>query len=167
MDVKIKELAALLEKQENIHDELINSANTMNTYIKDKNIDGIQNIISKYDHLTGQVEELENKRLALCDEITIAKLARKAHLNLKQLLEILDDNEEKVLLQKRRKSLKEKISQFSIINSKNNILIGDRISDIDSNVKLIADHVNKAAAYGKHGKMSEGKVNRHMLNRIA
>lgn len=167
MDVKIKELAGLLEKQEKLHEDLINSANTMNSFIKEKNIEGISEIVSRYDHLTGQVEELENRRLILCDEIAVAKLARKAHLNLKQLLEILKDDEEKSLLQKRRDSLKTKIAEFSLINSKNNVLIQDRILDIDNNVKIIADHVNKPAAYGKQGKMSEGKVNRHMLNRIA
>lgn len=167
MDVKIQELADILKKQYEIHEELIKAAQNMNSYIKEKNINGIQDIISRYDHFTAQIEELESKRLVLCDEIAIAKLATKSHLNLKQLLEILKDENEKALLNERRDMLKSKIAEFSVLNSKNNILIQDRISDIDSNVKMIADHVNKAAAYGKHGKMSEGKVSRHMLNRMA
>lgn len=167
MDVKINELADILKKQSEIHEELISSAQIMNSYIKEKNTDGIQDIVSRYDYFTAQIEELESKRLVLCDEIAIAKLATKSHLNLKQLLDVLKDEDEKNLLNERRNNLKEKIAEFSLINSKNNILIQDRISDIDSNVKMIADHVNKAAAYGKHGKMSEGKVNRHMLNRMA
>lgn len=167
MDVKIKELAALLGQQEKLHDELITSANTMNSFIKEKNIEGIRDITSRYDFLTSQVEELERKRLVLCDEIAIAKLSRKVHLNIKQIIEILNDEEEISLLQKKRDSLKSKIKEFSLLNSKNDVLIQDRIMDIDGNVKLIANHINKAAAYGKQGKMSEGKVNRHMLNRIA
>lgn len=167
MEVKIKSLVDLLEKQEYLHNELIASANLMNSYIKEKNMNGIQEITSRYDHLTNQIEDLENKRLILCDEIALEKQSKNSHLNIKQVIELLNDEKDKSILEKRRASLKSKINDFSFLNSKNNILIQDRISDIDSNVKMIADQVNKAAAYGKKGQMSEGKVNRHILNRIA
>lgn len=167
MEVKIKSLIDLLEKQEYLHDDLIASGNLMNSYIKEKNMNGIQEITLRYDHLTNQIEDLENKRLVLCDEIAKEQQSKNSHLNLKQVIELINDKNEKNILEKRRASLKSKIREFSFLNSKNNILIQDRISDIDSNVKLIADQVNKAAAYGKKGQMSEGKVNRHLLNRVA
>lgn len=167
MDENIKELVDLLQKQEEIHDELISSATIMGNCIKEKNIAGIQEITSRYDHLTGQVENIEIKRLELCDKIALEKLATVAHLNLKGILNILDDKDDKKVLEDKRNSLKKKIETFSKLNMRNNILIEDRIEDIDSNVKIIADQVNKPAGYGKAGTMSSGKVNKHMLNRIA
>lgn len=167
MDEKIKELADILHKQSEFHKGLIIAAKEMNGYIKTKNLEGIQKVIIKYDHLTGQIEDLEQKRLILCDTIAKKKLKENSHLNIKQLINILENEDEKSILLKKRNNLKEKIDEFSKLNSQNNILLAERIEDIDINIKMIAGHVNKPAAYGNNGIMDNSKINRHMINRVA
>lgn len=166
MDTLFEELKMVLTDELNIHTDCVKIATTMNTAIKEKEVNRVQRLTGQFDVLTGQIEALEVRRLELCDEITLAFKPQNKHLNLLSVIALIPQKEQKSFLEIRT-SLKEKINEMSRTNTSNQLLLHESITVISKNFELIAESQNRLAGYKQTGTMEKKLVQKNIINHIA
>ena len=167
MNGSVKELISVLLKEETLHNQLIKIATAMKSAIMNNESSAVILFSQKFDEITAQIIDLEKSRLNLSDTIACALLPNPIHLNLREIINLIENKDLKKELTLRRSMLKKAISKFSEINSDNTILLQEKISDIDSNVKIIMENVRKPAAYNKSGSMSKNRNESSLFNTTA
>jgi len=164
MEDLLPRLENLLAKQIEAHDNVLETGKKMNAALKQKQLEEIQRLNMNYDAYVGRIEEFEEQRLAVCDEI--AKTMDKRHVNIATIIEVLNEDQRGTLT-RYRSLLKEKIGQISRINTSNFILLEASLAAISKNVEVIARSQEKYQGYGQGGVKASRKVSRSIINKIA
>ena len=166
MENESRELKSILEKQLDLHKDLIRIAGNMNSAIKKNDINEIHALTCKFDEYTGQIDQLETKRLEICDKIAILSKSESKHLNLQQIIQLLPKNSAQSFM-RLKIELKQKLLDLKKINSSNQILLNESLLLIKKDFEFMARLQNKLSGYGQNGKIEVKAVKRSIVNHIA
>ena len=166
MDKKFEELKTVLSQEQDIYTSLAVTAEQMNRAIKAKGVDEVKQLTSRFDTCVVQVDLLEAKRLELCDAIAKEHKSEHQHLNLRRIITLLPEKEQKEFLDIRT-SLKTKIHELSKVNISNQLLLKESLTAIGKKFELISYAQNIKSGYKHTGSMDTGQVRKSIVNQIA
>ncbi|MBD3321423.1 MAG: hypothetical protein GF350_10050 [Chitinivibrionales bacterium] len=166
MDKKITDLIAILRKECETHDTLIEVATAMNTALRENDTGAIQRNSVQYDETTCAIENLEEQRLQLCDSIGRGLKKQRRHLNCAAIADILPPQDAGPL-RKIRQELKDKINTLTKINTSNQVLLEDALAGIARAVKLLANEKRKYSGYRRFGAKDPEFVPKNIVNKVA
>jgi flagellar biosynthesis/type III secretory pathway chaperone len=166
MEKESRQLLSILEKQSDLHNDLIKIAENMNKAIKKNDINKIHILTSQFDEYTGQIDQMETKRLELCDKIALISKSKLKHLTLQQIIQLLPGNYVQSFIQIKTE-LKQKILDLKKINSSNQILLNESLLLIKKDFEFMAKIKNKLNGYGQNGKIDTKTTQRNIVNHIA
>jgi len=166
MDKKFDELKTALSQELDIYTSLVKTAESMNRSIKEKSVDEVKQLTSRFDTYIEQVERLESRRLEICDAIVKEHKPQKQHLNLRTIITLLPEEEQRPFLDIRT-SLKAKINELSKLNISNELLLKESLAAIGKKFELITHSQNNIAGYKHTGNMDKDPVRKSIVNHIA
>lgn len=167
MEQIVKALVNNLSQQCELHELLHGMAVSINQALREEKLDDVQKHIAQYDDLTGKAEDLEERRLAICDEIALKAGISRRHPNLTHILEKIPANLQSGLEEKRT-ALKQRAREIANINLSNKIILEQRLSHIAGMFDLIAKHSRpKPAGYQRGGAVDQSPSRITLVNRIA
>ncbi len=161
-----QQLAEALSDEIRVHTELVETAEQMREAIKRKDLHDVQQTTSHYDTRVGRIEDIEERRLAVCDSLCEALGKAKRHLNLSGIIGALPPDTRTSLAQL-RSQLKDKISQLSRLNTSNNILLEASLAAVAKSFEVMARSHQRLDGYGRTGTPASKTVSRNIVNKIA
>lgn len=166
MEKKISELKSLLSDELIIYKDVVLTAELINNAIKNKHIENLRKLTGQYDEFIGQIEELEEKRILICDSIMSTTSPKGNHLNLEKVITHLPEDKRKSLL-KIRTSLKNELKKLTHINTANQILLSESLEVIDKNFIIYTQAQNSKNNYQQSGNFKTYAPKNNIVNHIA
>lgn len=166
MEQMVTELTSILKDEEHIHEALVRTAQEMNRSLKKKDIEAIPELTARYDDCAAHIEELEEKRLAVCDQIAACTGKPNGHPSLATIASLIPE-EKRTPLAKLHESLKTKISELSKLNVSNQILLQESLSGVRMSFEVLTQSEKAHAGYRSSGNKEKTPAARHLVNHIA
>ncbi len=166
MDEKFDELKSVLSHELEIYESLVKTADQMNQAIKQKEVDDVKQLTSRFDTYIEQVDMLESRRLEICDAIAREIKSEKQHMNLHNIITLLPKEKQQPFLEIRT-SLKFKINELSKVNISNQLLLKESLIAIGKKFELILQSQNSIAGYKHTGNMDKEPIRKNIFNHIA
>jgi flagellar biosynthesis/type III secretory pathway chaperone len=166
MENRFDELAALLDSELRIQNELIGNAESFNKAIKENDLYSMQLQSSKHDTQLCLLEKLEESRIACCRELSKSLGFATSEPKLASLIDKAPEQAGKKL-SNLHKSLKESVSSLSKINTSNRILLEESLNMISATFSMIQQSSKKYNPYGAKGRNSTASAGHLIINRIA
>ncbi len=166
MQTTLEKLRDILIQEEEIHDQLIATANEMNDTLKSNMADSIKKCATRYDELIFRIEQCEEARLCLCDQLAKEIVPSKRHINLNDIIAHLDQSQQAEFtgLQKR---LKEKMKTLSAINTSNQIWLEESLNNMARTVSLLTRAKSYVSGYKNKGEKAENVIDTSIINKRA
>jgi flagellar biosynthesis/type III secretory pathway chaperone len=137
----------------------------MNGAIKAEDLPAVKEMARQHDEITNQLEDLEEKRLAISDALATL-LGFPNHPNLSRIIEKLPPNRS-AKLTALKTGLKTVIGELKGINSTNRILLIESLHTIAKIFEFIDIAKAKLSGYKYQGKKASALITRTMINTVA
>ncbi|MBD3393022.1 MAG: hypothetical protein GF418_13015 [Chitinivibrionales bacterium] len=160
----ITQLEELLAEELRAHVGLAETGKQMREAITRKDVAAVQQLTGRYDSFVGRVEDLEERRLAICDQL--AQAMGRRHVNIASVIATLPQDKRGALTSM-RSALRDKISEVSKANVANRILLEATLHALDKNVEIMVRSQSKLQGYGQSGAASSQSAPRSILNKMA
>lgn len=159
-------LYKILQEELTVHTQCETIAQLMNDALKTKNCEQVRKLTAQFDAWCANIEELESKRLALCDEIVTIVKPQHQHMNLHTIIRNMP-HELHDKFNCLHRDLKKKIQALVKINTVNQILLKESLLLIEKNVQLRLNTQQCNAGYRNSGNKDSKTVYANIVNRIA
>jgi len=167
MENSVEKLTEILEKEVRIHDNLLQTAGSINKSIKDNNTTALNQQTSQYDEQIFQLEKMEEQRIECCGALMHqygfgdnqpVKLAR-----------IIGNTpaSRKARLEQVQAALRKRIQELANINTSNRILLEDSLGIIENTFSMIRKAANPVAGYRQKGIKTYSRTGSSFLNTVA
>ncbi|MFW6253742.1 MAG: flagellar export chaperone FlgN [Chitinivibrionales bacterium] len=166
MEQLLKQLQSLLDRLILLHDQLLRSAGQMNEAVQSRDLEKIHKCTHSYDETTVHIEELEEKRTALCREISMHAKPAGRRLSMQDIIELASPPQQETFSSQHR-TLKEKITALTRINTANKVFLEQSLETVTFNVELRFSAANQSCGYKRSGTHETARRPRGMLNRTA
>jgi uncharacterized coiled-coil protein SlyX len=133
METRLDELIRVLEEERRIHEQLLDAARSMNGALRERKHSAIAGCCVRHDTLIFQIEQLEEKRLSLCDALGQSLAIVGGHFNLSDVIAALPADQRMPLV-KLQRQLKSLIGELTKVNTSNHILLHDALLGIEKAV---------------------------------
>lgn len=163
---KVTQLASLLECELNEHRVLTETARKMNEALHKRDVGAVRTHSSRYDECTCRIEEMEEKRLEICDALTKLLGHENRHLTLPSIIDRIP-TEFRSELTGLRTALKAEIAKLTKLNMSNQVFLEESLITVAQTVKILAAGRAKTVGYKQGGKPTEDAGNRTIINRTA
>lgn len=158
---KVKEVFNKIENEIGLHKELLNLLNKEQGILVNLKFENLEeNLISQLD-LVEKIKIEEDERLKLVAELSEISDKDLEKMNIDEMLNMVEDEEEKGKLIYSRDQLRELLKDIKKINESNDFLIRNSLSFIEKNIKIMLEGTDKEQFYGdtnKRKKTAHGKV---------
>lgn len=165
MEAHISELYELLENERTVHEQLCELARAMNGALKANKAAEVQTISARYDELVCRLEQLEENRVVICDAVAKTLNAGSRHLTLPKVIEALPEERRGAFVELRAR-LRERMRELARINTSNQVLLNEALTDISRTVEMLAVSRNTFTPY-QRGKKQQEAARRPLFNRVA
>ncbi len=166
METLLKQLQSILDRILLFQDQLLSFAQKMNDAIVGREIDMIQKYTAQYDETTLHVEELEEKRLALCEEIGRQANFAGRSMKMRDIISIASPALRDCFVEQHKK-LKEKVCLLTRLNTANKVLLEQNLENVTFNVELRFSSMNDSGGYKRGGTRETSVHRRNMVNHTA
>jgi flagellar biosynthesis/type III secretory pathway chaperone len=166
MEKSFEMLEQILNRELDIHVELLKNGYEFNSAIKNNDLGAMQQHTAIHDEMICQIEKLEEQRLDCSQILSILLGLETPAAKISNLLEQMPPVWQS-RLSKVQKILKEKIFELSKINKSNQILLEEAILIINGTFALLQKPSVKYAQYGKKGAATNRTASLSLINRIA
>ena len=166
MNPLVSELSAVLGKELSIHEQLVAAAADMNVALKAKRTADVARGNAQYDSLCCQLDALEEKRLAVSDNLAAAIGCNHRHATIAQIVARLPADEAAMLLNLRRR-LKTALGELSKLNHSNRMLLENGLQVIEKTFEIIINNCRKTTGYLAQGIQARTSLNTAVINRVA
>lgn len=134
----IEELIEVLEKEQEVYNQLIPVAREKTQVIVNNDTVALQDITSEEQGAIDQITALENKRIRIMEDIRTVLGIEEKNLTLSILIGLLDNQQkEKRILSELHDKLKETINILVETNNRNKILIQQSLEMIEFNMNFL------------------------------
>lgn len=166
MEKLAEDLKNVLEQELKVHEELISTAQSITAAIKQKEVEKVHSLTDRYDSYIGKIEDLEEKRLAVCD--ALAGLCGKdtRHLTIINVISLVPENRRKALIDIKT-ALKEKIGILTKLNTMNQILLQEGLQRVAMHFQLLAKSQTSLGGYKQGGQIDSRPVRQNIVNKTA
>ncbi len=165
MDKLFEQLAEILSRESEIHQDLLKTAKTFNEAIKAEDLESIQNCTSIHDEQVCQIAKLEEKRIECTSEIAGLLGIKDEIPKISAILPRVPQEWQK-RFSALQMVLKEQIMEISKINTSNRILLQEGLSFINNNVRIFQQPTTRNFQYGGKGKSAGIPVSRNLINKV-
>ena len=165
MITHVIELEKILESELLLHERLLAAARSMNSAIKRESVDDVRTANKEYDECTCHIEAMEEKRLALSDDIA-GQRGIEPHANLSRIIESLPVSERGILFELRVK-LRATLGEIQKTNIANRVLLTESLYTIAKTFEFIAAANEKFKGYKQLGKKYSSTIKRTIINTVA
>jgi flagellar biosynthesis/type III secretory pathway chaperone len=165
MITHVIELEKILESELMLHERLLAAARSMNGALKRESIDDVRTSNKEYDECTCHIEAIEEKRLAISDDIARQR-GIEPHANLSRIVESLPVSERGKLSELRLR-LRATLSEIQKTNIANRVLLTESLYTITKTFEFIAAANEKFKGYKQLGKKYSSTIKRTIINTVA
>ncbi len=166
MEKETEKLIEILTEELRVHADLLRFARAMNDAIKTSDLSLIGSATERYDALSGQMEDLEERRLEVCRRIAARPDIRRHHLTLRDIIALASDPRKSKLTQLRN-SLRSSIMELTGLNTENNILLKESLTAITRSFEVVSVRTTAPSGYRKGGNAGPTTTVRHLINKTA
>jgi hypothetical protein len=163
---KCAQLYAILTSLVRCHEQLVETAQKMNSALREQNVPRVKSIAIAYDEIACQIEELEENRLEVCDAMTLPSNTPARHANLSIIISFVPDKEKKLFIDI-QKRLKTTIGKFAQINESNQVLLSESLHVFDKTMDIFTRNTSGLPGYGAPGHKESEPMRRQLINQIA
>jgi flagellar biosynthesis/type III secretory pathway chaperone len=164
MEKLLEQLADILEKECDLHQDLLKTADALNEALKAQNLESIQTCTSIHDEQVYQITKLEEKRIDCASEIADVLKIKEENPKLDSLLQKVPQ-QWRARLSALQLKLKEQIKELFKINTSNRILLQEGISFINSSMKMFRSSP-RTYQYGGKGKSAAFAASCSLINKV-
>lgn len=170
MNENIVKMVALLNELLKLHRALYDCACRLNGAIKSKQTAAVHRLVTEYDQAVFAIQELEEKRLVLCDSVGKDLGINSRHCSISAIVtampKAMPAAEQSELLQL-RDSLKSVLNELHKINCSNKILLEEELVMIAQTMELVTKTDTKFCNYRSAGHKAPQPTTRTLFNKIA
>jgi len=166
MNKETEQLVEILTEELRVHSELLQSAQSMNDAVKSSDLSAIRNTTERYDTLSGQMEELEERRLGICRLVASLPGIGRHHLTLRDIIALVPSPLKGTLTQLRN-SLRRNIMELSSLNTENNILLDESLTAITKSFEVVSVRTTAPSGYKRSGNAGPTTTVKHLINKTA
>ncbi len=166
MNTTVNTIEAILRDELRLHRDLLRAAQDMGEAIKSKEIGAVQSLTGRYDELVGEIEQLEEQRLAACDQFAAEHDLPQRHVSLRMVLSRTASSSRENM-RDLQKALKEIINDLTRVNMANRILMEESLRAFSKTVELRATASVRKNGYGRTGALDTKPIVRPMVNQKA
>ncbi len=166
MNKEIDRLTEILTEELRVQSDLLQSAQKMNDAIKSSDLSLIGNATERYDTLSGQMEDLEERRLGVCREIAALPHVGRHHLTLRDIIGLITGPKKSTLIDLRN-TLRKNIMELTRLNTENNILLRESLSAITKSFEVVSVRTSAGAGYKRSGSAGPTTTVKHLINKTA
>ena len=164
MDGKLKSLIGILEEETAIYSELIELANSERDAMLTYSINDIIVCHKDRKKLIIKAKEKEEARKNLLNLLAPQKGNFSKRVTLPDLIKKASGEEAKNL-EKCRKSLKELLTRYSVVNAENNNIAAKALSFINHSIKILTGYKPEDSVYSANGTLGEQEMLGYRMNR--
>jgi len=159
------ELQNILDHEAQLHERLLQAAQSMNAAIKTEQLDAVQTACRAYDMYTCQIEAAEEKRLDVSDRIA-RQAGVSGRLNLARTVDLFEPALSRPLAETGTK-LRAVIGRLHQINGSNRILLEESLKTIAKTFEIISVASSQFRGYKHLGTKDSSKTARTIINTVA
>ena len=154
----IEELIMILGDEEKIYAEIIPVAEKKTQIIVNNDLQSLNSITEEEQALVGKISKLEKKRQEVIRNIGIVMNKKESELNFITIIDLLNGQEkEQEELRRLHDKLKRTVSDLSLINERNQMLIKQSIEMIDFDINLLQS-LRTSPGVGQYNTASEVEI---------
>ena len=154
----IEELIMVLGDEEKIYAEIIPVAEKKTQIIVNNDLQSLNSITEEEQALVGKISKLEKKRQEVIRNIGIVMNKKESELNFITIIDLLNGQEkEQEELRRLHDKLKRTVSDLSLINERNQMLIKQSIEMIDFDINLLQS-LRTSPGVGQYNTASEVEI---------
>lgn len=154
----IEELIMVLGDEEKIYAEIIPVAEKKTQIIVNNDLRSLNSITEEEQALVGKISKLEKKRQEVLRNIGIVMNKKESELNFITIIDLLNGQEkEQEELRRLHDKLKRTVSDLSLINERNQMLIKQSVEMIDFDINLLQS-LRTSPGVGQYNTASEVEI---------
>jgi flagellar biosynthesis/type III secretory pathway chaperone len=167
MEKAIDELTGILEKEIQLHGNLINTAGCINKSILASDLNLLQQHTNQYDEQIYELEKVEDDRLECCK--SLSGLLGFGENHPAKLSRIISKSpvEQKAKLEQVRTVLRKHILELAKVNTSNRILLENSLGIINNEFNMIRNAVKRPTGYHQKGHTAYSSSSTTFINRVA
>jgi hypothetical protein len=167
MNDRIDELITVLTKEVEAHRLLIAAASGMNAALRKGDLAAVQTAGRQYDECICRIQEMEEKRLELCDGICNRTDTAAGHASLLAAIDAADPGCKNRLIDLRLQ-LREAVNDLSKVNYSNQVLCQESLVSIAKTFEMMAtQETTRYSGYKKQGTRDVVRGSRRIINAVA
>jgi hypothetical protein len=160
IEMNYEELASILDKEFEAHEQLLSAATQVNDAIKGSDIATLQKRSSYLDKQVTMIEQIEQLRSDCCNALSRALGIERASVKLAALIEKAPARLHEKLSSLHR-ALKKLIGAISTINVSNRVLLEEGLELIHGRITIIANPADRFAQYRPSGRIRSTNAQLH------
>lgn len=154
----IEELIMVLGDEEKLYGEIIPIAEKKTQIIVNNDLQSLTGITDEEQKLVGKISKLEKKRQEVLRNIGIVMNKKESELNFITIIDLLNGQEkEQEELRRLHDKLKRTVSDLSLINERNQMLIKQSVEMIDFDINLLQS-LRTSPGVGQYNTASEVEI---------
>jgi DNA repair exonuclease SbcCD ATPase subunit len=160
IEMNYEELASILGKEFEAHEQLLSAATQVNDAIKGSDIPTLQKHSSHLDNQVIMIEQIEQVRGECCKTLSRAIGIERTSVKLATLIEKAPARFREKLSSLHR-ALKELIGNISRINVSNRVLLEEGLELVRGRIAIIANPTDRFAQYRQGGRLKSANTQLH------
>jgi DNA repair exonuclease SbcCD ATPase subunit len=160
IEMNYEELASILDKEFDAHEQLLSAASQVNDEIKGRDIATLKKRSSHLDNQVTMIEQIEQLRSDCCNALSRALGIERTSVKLATLIEKAPARLREKLSSLHR-ALKELIGTISTVNVSNRVLLEEGLELIHGRIAIIANPVERFAQYRQGGRLRSANAQLH------
>jgi uncharacterized coiled-coil DUF342 family protein len=154
----------ILRSEARVNAELVAAAQEMCAAIKAADVAKVQKLTTRYDELSFQMQQLEEKRLETADALARELGIRAGHVRMAELVKALPAECRPALLEVRAE-LQRRIAELTRVTASIQVLLEESLATVARIVTLASRAASKTTGYGQGGVKVEDGRRRVIVNK--